>query len=753
MTLGERLRKYLPDGVEQKVIAMNWIERMEKAGMKPLSSSTAPSRLSELLADDPQGVRAFFRDPRRANVLFDELAVPEADRAELRGLAEPVLAGAPQPRLVADVSDLGSDRATMDAAFAGLRDALFGDDGVFPVALVLTDAQYDLLPRSFDRFKDRMHVERVADSAAGAEAAIRLAGESTCIVSRRPLVNLARWWALDVDKAGLQLEPADGLARVRATGNVGVPAVAHPLDAPGAGGSGKSTSNAKLPATGVARRRLVAELADEDSAASKKDPSWRAAAASELGVQATSTARERIEAEIAAVVSTLGMEVAPGKAEEWDSRVARAARRPTEPFAMRVGDTVRALNPAAPVTSTGRLEVTRVTCAEPHLVILERAVAELTEDDLLDDPVLGDLIHRLAGKDAQALKLLFHARAVLVYGGRVRPKASQAAKDPLAVLGHLLASDVPQAHLRIRVDEPPKAFGSTLCHVHLAPFAYPDGRMYYDVLKGARLLHGVPPVGDVLFARGTKLQAVVPATGREADGDGGYYGYTWERAGSPPVLVDPHADAVKWLDDIEASPYFGASSGERRWARTRHLPEPNEGHKWLTVGEPADLWLNADTNLALAWLALRDALPTPRWIRLPDGSLLLQVGGGLAARVVARRYGKPNSAIRGAVRCTIARHETGRNQEWGWRFGDLAAPVTTHVADTGHYHTRISVLMPSIWITGRGYAVDVSFIPAPMLPGCAASEATLANSATGAVAAADTAAENEALQAMWDDDD
>lgn len=175
MTLGERLRSYLPDGVEQKVVAMNWIARIEKAGMKGLKPTTAPSRLSELFADDPQGVRSFFRDPHRANALFDELAVPEAERVELRALAEPILADSPQPRLVVDVSDLGADRAKMDAAFAGIREASFRDDGVFPVALVLTHSQYDLLPRSFDSFKERMQLERVADADAGAAAAVEVA--------------------------------------------------------------------------------------------------------------------------------------------------------------------------------------------------------------------------------------------------------------------------------------------------------------------------------------------------------------------------------------------------------------------------------------------------------------------------------------------------------------------------------------------------------------------------------------------------
>jgi hypothetical protein len=352
------------------------------------------------------------------------------------------------------------------------------------------------------------------------------------------------------------------------------------------------------------------------------------------------------------------------------------------------------------------------------LVTLEKAVAQLSEDELLDDPLLSALIHRLSGRDERSLDLLFHARAVLVYGGRVRATASRAAKDPLAVLPHILASDVPRALLRISVDGPSQQFGSTQCNVLLAPFAYPDSRIYFKRLASSRLLHDVPPVGDVLFSRESKLHAVIPQT---AQPSGNLY-YDWaagdeRRARPSSALVDPKADAAKWLDDIEASPFFGDAAGTNAWDAARHLPEPQATHTWQPVAEPAGLWSNADTQLALAWLALRSAMQLPRSIRLPDGSVLLQIGGGLAARIVARRHGQPNSAVRAAVRCTVSRDGDAQNPQNAWQFGELSAPVTTHVADTGHHKTRISVLMPSLWIAGCGYAADVSFIAAPMLLG------------------------------------
>jgi hypothetical protein len=490
------------------------------------------------------------------------------------------------------------------------------------------------------------------------------------------------------------------------------------------------------------------DLADEESSAAQKSRAWRAAAAEALGVQATSTEQERTEAEIDAIVATLGMEVTSGKAAEWEDCVARAARRPTEPCAMRVGDTIRVLNPPSTVVSHGRLEVTRVACAEPHLVTLERALAKCTEDDLLDDPLLGGLIQRLARKDEQALKLLFHARAVLVYGGRVRPAQAKPVKDPLGVLRTLLANDVPSAQVRVRVEAAPVRFGPKECSVALTPFVFPDGRMYYEATKGSLLLWGVPPVGDVLFSRGTNLRVVVPGTEYQRHGTSDYKTFP-----PPPALVDPTADASQWLDDVEASALFGASNRAKGWSPNRHLPEPSKDHAWQTLPEPADLWLQADTHLALAWLALREALPAPRWIRLPDGSILLQVGGGLAARISVRRFGKAKSPIRGAVRCTVSARYNGGRGVWDWNWGDLATPITTHVADTYHYHTRVSVLLPSVWITGCGHAMDVSFLPAPMLPGRAEPEVVQAAAAAGAVAAADTAARNEEEQRMWDDDD
>lgn len=750
MTLGERLRKYLPDGVEQKVVAMNWIERIEKAGMRGLSSATVPSRLCELLADDPQGVRTFFRDPRRANALFDELNVPEDARAELRALAEPILAGAPQPRLVVDVSDLGADRVTMDAAFAGMRQALFGDDGVFPVALVLTDAQYDLLPRSFDRFKDRMQIERVADAAAGADAATRLAGDSVCVVSQRPVVELARWWAASVEDGALLLEPEDGLTHIRSSGSIGLPEVTHPLAAASGPPLGAPPD---IPAGGVARRRLVVDLADETSTVCEGDPGWRRAVARELGVQASSTERERVEEEIAGITSALGMEVRAGTPAEWEAVVARAARRPTDPVAMRVGDHVRVLNPTESVKSAGRLEVARIACAEPHLVMLERALAEWTEDDLFDDPLLGRLIHRLAADNGLALKLLLHARAVIVLGGRLRLKPTVAVNDPLGVLAHLLASEPPEASLRVRTCGAVAKYGSADRSVALSPFVYPGGKLNNEAAKESGLLYGTPPSGDVTWRRGTSLRGVLPATGRESTNSRSYGGRAWDTFGNPPALVDPSGDAAAWLDDVEASAFFGGTGGQHRFRADRHLPEPEKGHAWVAIPTPDDLWLNADTNLALAWLAVQDSLGGARSIRLPDGSVILQVGGGLAARIRVRRHGDRESEIRAAVRCNVEVKENRGGGIWTWTLGDLAAPVTTHVAHTAGYTTRLSVLMPSIWLSGRGFAADVSFIPAPMLPGGGPLGATLAAAAIGAVAGIDTAQREAELQAMYDDDD
>lgn len=709
MSLGNRLRAYLTDGIEQKVIAMGWIERMKEAGEKPLSPATVTSRLSELLADDPQGVRTFFRDPKRSAALFEVLGVPDGDQEELRRLAEPVLEGSVVPRLVVDVSDLPDDQGAMDVAFAGIRERIL-QDGLFPMAIVLTETQFERLPRSYDAYGERLHVEKVPASALGGAAALRLAGAAGPIASRRPLVDLSRWWAIGVENGKFAVEPPNGLEQLRATGRISLPDVEFPL-APN-----KDDEVVPVPVDGPARRRLMRALAEEADPVNLKPIAWRRGAAKALGVTASSTAQERAEEAISAIAASLGLPLAPVAEEEreawdemddpermnaWEGLVMRAARRPTGPVARRIGDTVFLLNPVQEVQARPHLTIVRVSCEEPALVTLERAIAAMSEDDLLDDPRLGRLVDRLAAGDEKRLHLLLHARAVLVYGGRVRPAADPRVADPVGALTALFEDAPPKALLRMRVmDRAAEPFGSRFCSVRLPPLISPDGPTSFDDDQSAWLLNLSPQVGDVLIGRESSIWMARALSGWEDQYQG--------EPGRPKVLVNPKADADSWLDDVEAQ-------DSASWNSSRHLPDVVRQLDWGQLALPQGLWRDADTELALSWLAIREALAVGPRIGLPDGGVLAAIGGGLAIRAIVRPFGNPQDVTRGALVWTVHLLEdrTKRAMRWQVASHALCDAIATHRA-AGY---GVGPLLPSLWVAGNGVAATIEFVSAPMLPG------------------------------------
>lgn len=629
-------------------------------------------------------------------------------------LGEQQMTGGPSPRLVVDLSDLQPDRATMDAAYAGVREHLFGTDGLFPLALVITEAQYDLLPRSFDDLKDRLRIERVATEDAGRETVERIAGHDTPVAAARTLVELARWWAMSVEGGKLVFEPVDGLIRLRSEGRLPTPAVPHPLEAGRLGvtqGAVRGTSTL----SGVRRRRLIDALAREDAA--KEPPQLRFDQASQLGVLATSTAAERTKEAIDALSARLlPLTVGVATPAQWDALLARAARRPVDATAVRVGDIVHVLNPTGELTPDPRMEIHRVACAEPAITRLRAALATWTEDDYLEDPLLGALVYRLAGEDEQQRQLLFHARAAIVLGGELRPAEPELAPKPLVALRRLLAGDPPEALLRVSVEGSPAAYGAVGRVVNLKPFVYPGARFSYTAVKGVPLLSQVPPTGDVLWPRSEYLHGVIPAgSGDRAPGP--RFEHPWR--GLPPVILAPGAGADDWLDDVEASPWLGAEreAAFRRWNAAVHLASPNTTWTSAIVPRPGELWEDADTELALAWWSLQEALRAPRSIRLPDGAILLQVGGGLAARIAIRAHGAAKAPVRGALRCTVTMTGGGWNNPVVWDLDALTQPVTTHLAHSREGSTRLGVLLPELWVAGRGWAADVRFLPAPLLGG------------------------------------
>ena len=118
MSLGEVVGQYLhTTGLQQQEAAMAWLSEWEKEAGKPPASNTVTSRMSELLADKPKGVRFFFNhDERRIVLLLQILDVPEAEREGVRRLASEALdnGGRRPTRMIIDASAWSDERDDCD---------------------------------------------------------------------------------------------------------------------------------------------------------------------------------------------------------------------------------------------------------------------------------------------------------------------------------------------------------------------------------------------------------------------------------------------------------------------------------------------------------------------------------------------------------------------------------------------------------------------------------------------------------------
>lgn len=179
--------------------------------------------------------------------------------------------GEPPPRLVIDLTRW-SEVTTAKQLFDAVRVKIVDSLPVQPAVLLLTDALYDLLPRSFDAAKWlRVEVIEVVD----AEARVReLTDGGALLASPVCQVDPERWLAIDYRAAdqALILEPADGLARFARAGALSLPAVEHDLASWVADGAAASFDLAALDP--IQQRRLMVRLRDE-SEAERVDPDPR----------------------------------------------------------------------------------------------------------------------------------------------------------------------------------------------------------------------------------------------------------------------------------------------------------------------------------------------------------------------------------------------------------------------------------------------------------------------------------------------
>lgn len=731
MTLGEILRNHLSSsGQQQQEAAMAWLAAWEKETTTVPKPTTVTSRLNELLADKAKGVRFFFEtEDRRGELLFDVLEVPPSERAELRGQAEEFLAngGRPAPRLVVDVSGWTDDRASCDVLFEQIEREFFAEKRLAPSVLVLTDAQYRWLPRTIDELG--VEFVRVATAADGAKRAAERATKRALLVGSGGGVPLERWLAATFGGVALQLEPEDGLARYLDAGRLPAPApVRHALDE-----LGFEPLPESAPPDALERRQLMVALADEDRAEELGSPEARLGLALALGVTATSTARERLEAELAALTKSTGLEPEAGSATSLDALLARAARRPVGPTLMRVGDELHLINPEGDeLPAHARLHVHRITCKEAAIVRLHEALETFGEDDWAEDRLSLGLLHELDPEGAERT-LFLHARQTLMANESWFRNPAQPAGDWRAALSSLLASEPPAAELRLAVTG--EVADGTGLGLLARPFAISADELAQceDLPKAFRC----PPIGPLRIGRGDTWWLVAfaqPSHDHKASRLSFVRGVGWHvdhldarRGGSQDswvpdyfVPVMPEAlTADAWLDAVEASPAFGASHD----ATLAHfksdlefMPHRDAQHDWAPERGmiPASTWQEADRHLALAWMALREGVANAKATVLHDGTVLLQLRAGIVAEVVARD-GDSSDTTSAALSLPIKYDKSPYGTRSPWEVGSLTTMVETHSAHTyGYGWTSLGYSLPrGLQLCGHGWKVDVTFRASP----------------------------------------
>lgn len=715
--VGNLLRE---NGKRQDELAMEWLEAWKKEGGKEYSTATVPSRVSDLLADRARGLRFFFEDPKRAGTLLDLLDAPPQGRDELLALAEAQLSAVPAdrpPRLVLDITSIGSPKAQLVGFFEQLEQTFLGEPRLRPMLMVLTDEQFEVLPRTWDKLGDDFRHEKLPPAGVTDEVIADLAGEHALVASTRPLAPYERWLALGFDVGRLVLEPPHGLQAYVGEGRLEVlPTVEHDLS-----DLGSQPLDEPVPTDGPGLRRLMCALGTEDGAARLGKPAGvRLAWARRLGVPASSTAQERVEHELSGHVERVGMPVSTASTAELNSLLSRARRRPVPAQLLRVGDELHALHPPEGVGNTGRLWVHRPTCRPPAFKRLLDEAIHYTEYDWLDDRDLSALAGQLdpRGKETGAFA---HARATLLHNQRGLPPRAEPLLDPIEALGPLLERDPPAAMFRVRVVTELEQRWATMQRRALVrkPYAQPCRNATADQPPDDAypLLKLAPPPGDLLLDRcRPEFECVSfrPLQNSWSADEVPSLLVPWVRGGLPPQDV--------WLDAMEASPALGADpcSSEDVLRAGGVLPGANRRAECelMCCPVPPEQWRTADRHVALAWAALRNALEAPQPIRLHDGTVLLRVRGGLFAELRAVRRHRPRPAVYATLLLPVEVREEDDGRCHGdvavWNVGDFLSLVPTHRAQ-GHTSSDLGFPLPiRMDITGGDVGVSVTFVASPL---------------------------------------
>jgi hypothetical protein len=632
MTIGTRLAGYVGDR-QHKEIALEWGKRWRESGGTAYKEQHLISSFSRLMNGNPQGAKLFLGDRERSLVIYDVLGVPEADRRSLDELVRDALIPIDEqaPRHVVDITPWAGTRDTLDQLFRAVEEIVLAEDGLFPVALVLTDDQFRYLPRTFDATEGRVRIVQINGSDPQV-AVIEHAGNDALVASPRPFPDFGRWAALAYRDGKLELEPPDAVTRFADGGRLpALPRVEHPLaavDAP---------PTAPLPKDAVELRRLMVLLSSEDGALTLGAPAAeRYAMGRALGIPVASTAQERLEARHAELRRQLqelgGPTPSECAAEDLAAILRRAQTRQMPAMACRVEGTLHLVNVSAEVAATlgttDDVQVDRVTAQVTPLERLLERLAGWTDEDYLRDPFLETALEGLATA-AEDERLLAHARTSLLRCGALSPPhRGEPVEDALAALRDLIGGDLPMVTARLVVPE-----ASARARVLAARSTAIGLRDAADPWLVGRW----PRVADVLLRQADALVDV---------------GYPDERsrersdlAQSPRTEVHfPPADwrpddLNTWLTVVEYSPTFNMVPTDGGFERSalRYSARAPIRCTVTEAFEPVG-WQDVVACAAQLWLALRHALDAGDLVRLAAGAALLDLGAGVSLRVDAHKW-------------------------------------------------------------------------------------------------------------------
>lgn len=781
-TLGEALRQYISEQDKQVAIARRWLElwRERVPKKKAWSPDTIESHLSRTLKNDSQGVRFFFDDPARAALLLEVLGIPADQHERIRALAAD--GRQPGPRLVIDITVWPSRGEALDALFTELRQKVLRDTPLKPVALVLTEQQYERLPRSYDEQIGQkvLSIHRVATAAEGRTQVADLADDTALVLAPWQFEPIERWLAADFAKGTLALGPDDGLAVFAEHGALpAIPTVEHALDVicePA------EVSFRVQDFTAIQRRFWLYTLTSEARTTAVfahnkdvQDPAKRLALARQLGVVATSTERERLDQELDRLAAELG-DALKIPVDHLDpaahaERLARAELRPTAPAAWRCGDTVHLLNADSPIAHP-RIEVHRPVAAVPALTRLGEYISDWTEDDHEADPSLARAVETL-DPDGKERPAFLHARATLLWND-LRPVPRQAGflGRWAGSLSELLSSDPPPAALRVRLPASDVKDGRYLAFVD-------EARLTAPLKSPSSLLSW--PLGrrTVIADRGRNLIVVtgaVAASEIHIDTSNDKFVALMNDGDSMSVFADPNSRETRWgrslhipglwLPALSASPDLDVwldaverSSSLHGWtwehsARCQKLLRTTGKSridllvereiKAVPVEIEARTWLDGDLLLAQCWLALRVALERPLAVQLSTG-VVCSLGGGVSAHLAVReRNGEPRHGTVAAFDATIGKSGLAGVHSAAIDFASL----WTHSAVVGNYAASFGVRVPArLVLRTPRFSATITFLASPLLQASApAAIGTLAATVAAQIA------DEEAEQAAYDDD-